>query len=77
MTFMHPWLMKELIETRVAELHRNAERQRLVGSEPLLAVRTHAGKAASSRLRRSLGRALVRAGSRVGGFDNPRTADIL
>ncbi|MFZ0668638.1 MAG: hypothetical protein WAM97_23005 [Acidimicrobiales bacterium] len=74
---MHPWLTKQLMDTRVAERHRNAERASLGRAEPLPAAHSQASPAASSRLRRGLGRVLVRIGSRAGGFESPQTAHIL
>jgi hypothetical protein len=64
------------METRVADLHRNAERESIGMAEPLLAAHSDTNAATASRLRCSLGRALVRAGSRVGGFDIPPTRTI-
>jgi hypothetical protein len=71
---MNPWMTKQLMETRVAELHRNAERNRLGRAEPLLAAGSDITTETTSPFRRSIGRALVRAGSRVGGFDIPPRA---
>jgi hypothetical protein len=73
---MNPWLLEQLMQTRVAELRREVEYESAGRGEPLLAAQADFEVAASSRLRRSVGRALVRAGSRVGGFDVPRTAHL-
>jgi hypothetical protein len=73
---MHPWLLERLMETRVAELHRNAERESAGRAKPLLAAHSDIEAASTSRLRRNIGRVLVRAGSRVGGFDIAPTRTI-
>jgi hypothetical protein len=73
---MNPWLVEKLMETRVADLHREAERERLGRAEPLLAARSDMKAGPVSRLRRRIGSALVRAGSRVGGFDIPPARKI-
>ena len=73
---MNPWLAKQLIEIRVAELHRKAGGESMGVTGPLLAAHSDTNAGFSSRLRSSLGRALVRAGSRVGGFDIPPTRTI-
>jgi hypothetical protein len=69
---VNPWLTKQLVEIRVAELHRHADRERLAMAEPLLANDSQAGTGTWVLLRRCLGRALVRAGGRVGGFERPQ-----
>jgi hypothetical protein len=73
---MHPWLIERLMETRVAELHRNAGHESAGKAKPLLAARSDIEAASSSRLRQKIGRVLVRAGSRVGGFDIPPARPI-
>jgi hypothetical protein len=68
---MNPWLTKQLVEIRVADLHGHADRERLGLTEPLTANHSQAGMGTWSLLRRHLGGALVRVGGRVGGFDRP------
>jgi hypothetical protein len=68
---VNPWLTKQLVEIRVAELHRHADRERLAMTEPLIADHSQAGIGTWLLLRRYVGGALVRAGGRVGGFEGP------
>jgi len=76
MIYMNPWLTEQLMQTRVAEFHRDAQHRCTVKAESLLEGNAGAEVVVTSRLRRGIGRALVRAGSRVGGFDAPRTVHL-
>jgi hypothetical protein len=67
---MNPWMTKQLVEIRVAELHRDADLERLGITEPLPSAHVETRRGTWSLLRRGLGSALVRAGGRVGGFES-------
>jgi hypothetical protein len=68
---MNPWLMEELRETRVSDLHRTARQLHTENPERLLAKSVPGSKPKRQAMRRIVGSVLVRAGSRVGGFEVP------
>lgn len=68
---MNPWLMEELRETRVADLHRTARYVNTENSDLHLMESVSEHRPKRQAVRRAVGSVLVRAGGRVGGFEVP------